>query len=72
MYLVGRDDETVEPFFVKMSHDIMTCHPNVAALMDHAYLHRGWWWELMEIPDHFPPAPPGSDNQQDTLKRKNL
>ena len=55
MYLVGRSDGGIEPFFIKVTKSSVSCHEDLAPLMDHALMHKGWWLQLMEIPSHFDP-----------------
>ena len=65
MYLVGREGDAVDPFFVRMLDDgSLECHETLEALMDHAQLHPGWWWHRMGVPstmpesfDHLPVTP---------------
>ncbi len=56
MYLVGRDDGAVEPFFVKM----LDCgahaeyHAEVTALFERAQKEKGWWWQREDVPGRMP------------------
>ena len=52
MYLVGRYDNAVDPFFVKLTESTRLCHHDYEALMEHAVYHSGWWWKPMVIPSH--------------------
>ncbi len=53
IYLVGRDDGTVQPFFVKVVIDgpskQIHHHPDVSFHVDQAREYSGWWWEKMTV-----------------------
>ena len=53
MYLVGREDGTVEPFFVKVTHGpsllFINHHPDVTYLVEQARYKPGWWWRRMTV-----------------------
>lgn len=59
-YLVGREDGTVEPFFVKITlsesgsgNRLLHFHPDVSWHVEQAKEYSGWWWRLMTI-GHLP------------------
>lgn len=55
MYLVGREDGAIDPFFVQvLDNGAMKCHEDLEPLMDHAQDHAGWWWSRIGVPDFLP------------------
>ncbi len=56
MYLVGRDDGKVDPFFVKVEvykHLLAgSCRDRLK--MRRARFEPGWWWRRMDVPDVLP------------------
>ena len=54
MFLVGRKDGAIEPFFVQVADDGISCHESLVVLMVHAQRHKGWWWRRMEVPSSVP------------------
>jgi len=58
MYLVGRYDNAVDPFFVRVTDKTTICHEDYAVLMEHACHHGGWWWKLMIVPSNIPTSKP--------------
>lgn len=56
MYLVGRNDGMVDPFFAAVTIERHVEHHVPRDLINRAIANYGaeWWWHLMEIPRHMP------------------
>lgn len=54
MYLVGRNDGGIEPFFAEVDDEYKVVHNVPADLIVPAIAGKGWWWHRMRVPECLP------------------